>query len=93
MTNVWYAIGFLAQFLFGWRFILQWYRSERAGRVVIPISFWRISLAATFIQLAYSIHIEDPVFIFGGCLQVALFSRNLVLGKKTFQPSLANGNR
>lgn len=38
--HIWLAVGFLGQFLFGSRFLIQWFKSELAGRSVIPISFW-----------------------------------------------------
>ena len=41
MTSaVWLGIGFLGQTTFSLRFLVQWWRSERAGRSVVPLAFW-----------------------------------------------------
>ena len=42
---VWIAIGFLGQALFSARFIIQWLSSEKAGKSVVPLSFWYFSIA------------------------------------------------
>ena len=37
--NFWLAVGFLGQAIFASRFIVQWWFSERAKRVVVPTVF------------------------------------------------------
>lgn len=37
-------IGMIGQVLFSMRFIVQWIASEKAGKSVIPFSFWIFSL-------------------------------------------------
>jgi lipid-A-disaccharide synthase-like uncharacterized protein len=76
---VWLAIGFLGQGLFSARFILQWLKSERMKRSVVPLAFWYFSLAGGTTLLIYSIHRHDPVFVVGQALGVLIYLRNLRL--------------
>ena len=50
------VIGFIGQGLFSMRFIIQWIASERAGRSVIPFSFWIFSLGGSVLLLTYAIY-------------------------------------
>ena len=75
----WILIGFLAQVLFGGRFILQWLRSEKAGESVIPVGFWWLSIFRGALMLAYAIYRWDPVFMLGQALGLLGYVRNLVL--------------
>ena len=51
---MWLAIGFLGQFIFGSRFIVQWLYSEYKKESIIPLSFWYLSILGSFILLVYS---------------------------------------
>ncbi len=77
--TTWLIIGFLGQFFFSMRFIIQWIASERKKRSVIPITFWYFSLLGGTTLLAYAIYRQDPVFILGQSLGVFIYSRNLYL--------------
>ena len=58
-------IGLLGQGLFSMRFIVQWIASEKAGKSVVPFSFWLFSLGGSIFLLIYAIYRKDPVFILG----------------------------
>ncbi|MFZ5462352.1 MAG: lipid-A-disaccharide synthase N-terminal domain-containing protein [Pseudomonadota bacterium] len=73
----WLIVGFLGQGLFSARFILQWLKSERLGRSVIPVAFWYLSIAGGGVLLAYAIHRADPVFIVGQAAGLFIYLRNL----------------
>jgi lipid-A-disaccharide synthase-like uncharacterized protein len=75
----WLLAGFGGQALFMLRFMLQWLHSERQHRSVIPVSFWYFSIAGAVVLLVYSVHRQDPVFICGQLLGVAIYLRNLHL--------------
>lgn len=75
--HIWLAVGFGAQVIFGSRFIIQWLASEKAGRSVIPLCFWYLSLVGGMLLLAYAIWRRDPVFILGQSTGVLIYSRNL----------------
>ncbi|MEJ0063866.1 MAG: lipid-A-disaccharide synthase N-terminal domain-containing protein [Alphaproteobacteria bacterium] len=73
----WVIFGFAGQALFGMRFIYQWIVSERAGKSVIPESFWYLSLTGGGTTLIYAIHKQDPVFIFGQAAAMLVYLRNI----------------
>jgi lipid-A-disaccharide synthase-like uncharacterized protein len=79
---IWIIIGFGGQGLFMMRFVIQWWSSEKAQQVVIPVSFWYFSLGGGLVLTAYAIHRNDPVFIFGQALSLAIYVRNLHLHYK-----------
>src|SRR5260370_6554627 len=73
----WVALGFLAQALFSARFLMQWIASERAGRSVIPLSFWLFSVGGGALLLVYSLYRKDPVVIAGQALGLFIYARHL----------------
>jgi lipid-A-disaccharide synthase len=57
-----YPLGFIANLLFGGRFLIQWIQSEKKGESVASCTFWRLSFLAhlsmcvhTYIQLQFPI--------------------------------------
>jgi lipid-A-disaccharide synthase-like uncharacterized protein len=79
MDTYWLVLGFSAQVLFSARFFVQWLVSERAGRSVIPVTFWFLSIAGSCLLLIYAIHRLDPVFIVGQSTGTLIYARNLFL--------------
>jgi lipid-A-disaccharide synthase-like uncharacterized protein len=73
----WIIIGFVAQFMFMMRFVMQWIYSERARRSIVPEVFWYFSILGGAMLLAYAIHRADPVFIAGQSLGLLIYSRNI----------------
>ena len=73
------AIGWVGQALFTLRVLVQWVASERAGRSVVPHSFWWMSLVGSLALLVYVVHRQDPVFLAGVSINTAIYVRNLVL--------------
>jgi lipid-A-disaccharide synthase-like uncharacterized protein len=73
----WLGFGLLAQALFGARFLVQWVACEHAGRSVIPIGFWFLSIAAAVLLLACSIQRKDVGFIVGQTLDLGIYLGNL----------------
>jgi lipid-A-disaccharide synthase-like uncharacterized protein len=78
----WYVLGFGGQLLFGSRFVVQWWASERTRRVVIPGAFWYLSLCGGLALLAYAVHKHDPVFALGQLAGLLIYARNLRLRQK-----------
>ena len=72
-------IGLVGQALFTMRFLVQWVASERAGRSVIPFSFWLFSIGGGLVLFAYSLWRRDLVFILGQGLGVFIYLRNVSL--------------
>ena len=73
----WAYIGIIAQALFTGRFVVQWLASEKAGRSVIPFSFWSLSIGGGLLLLVYALYRRDPVFILGQAFGVLIYLRNL----------------
>ncbi len=78
IETIWLIIGFLGQFLFAMRFIIQWIVSEKEKKSVIPVYFWYFSLGGGITLLFYAIHRKDPVFILGQGLGLFIYIRNLM---------------
>lgn len=73
------VIGFVGQAFFSMRFLVQWIASEKAGKSVIPLSFWIFSILGSSLLLFYAIYRRDPVFILGQAPNLFIYSRNLYL--------------
>jgi len=73
----WNILGAFGQLLFASRFIIQWIKSEMAGRSVIPLAFWYCSLGGGLLLLSYAIYRDEPVFIAGQIPGIVVYSRNL----------------
>jgi len=78
----WYVLGFAGQIVFGARFFVQWWASERKGHVVIPAAFWYLSLFGGLALLVYAWHKRDPVFALGQLGGVLIYARNLALARR-----------
>jgi lipid-A-disaccharide synthase-like uncharacterized protein len=83
--KIWTIVGFIGQFMFFSRFLVQWMVSERQKKSVVPKAFWYLSLAGGLFILAYSIKINDPVFILGQSCGVIVYVRNLILMNRSKQ--------
>ncbi len=88
MSKLWLGLGFFAQLMFSARFLVQWLASEKAGKSIIPLLFWYLSIAGSVLLLAYSIHRKDPVFILGQSLGIFIYSRNLYLIRREKKAAL-----
>jgi lipid-A-disaccharide synthase-like uncharacterized protein len=74
-----YALGFLSQGLFAARLIIQWFLSEKEGKIVSPVIYWQISLVATYLFILYGILQNDFVIVLGMALSYIISIRNLQL--------------
>jgi lipid-A-disaccharide synthase-like uncharacterized protein len=75
--DAWVLLGFVAQGFFTARFVVQWIASERAGKSVVPLSFWLLSIGGGVLLLTYALYRRDPVFIAGQGFGVFVYLRNL----------------
>lgn len=74
-------LGSVGQFLFAFRFYLQWFFSRKAGESVMPIPFWTMSLIAAGMVLVYGIIRMDLVLIVSQLGGALIYSRNIWIGK------------
>lgn len=88
----WLILGLVAQTAFFARFLVQWIVSERAGRSVVPIEFWYLSLVGGLLLLTYAVHRADPVFILGQSVGLVVYSRNLWLISRGHPSALPPGD-
>lgn len=75
-------MGLLGQGMFSMRFIVQWIASEKAGKSIIPFSFWLFSFGGSLMLLIYALYRRDPVFILGQAPNIFIYSRNIWLIRK-----------
>jgi lipid-A-disaccharide synthase-like uncharacterized protein len=83
--DFWLAFGLLAQLTFSLRFMVQWIASERAGRSVVPMAFWFISIVGGLMTLLYGLVKREPVIIFGQLASNTIYVRNIMLILKNRQ--------
>jgi lipid-A-disaccharide synthase-like uncharacterized protein len=72
-----FSIGFLAQFFFSARLLVQWISSEKAGRVLSPLLFWQLSILASFLLMVYGILRNDLAILLGQVVTYGIYIRNL----------------
>ena len=77
--DFWLAFGIVAQLVFTGRFLVQWVASERAGRSVIPVAFWVLSLVGGMMTLVYGIERREAVIIMGQAFSTIIYVRNIML--------------
>jgi lipid-A-disaccharide synthase-like uncharacterized protein len=77
--SVWKVVGWLGNFIFASRFFVQWVATEKRKQVVIPISFWWLSLIGSLLLLVYGIQRQDSVFIFAYAFTWIPYIRNIVI--------------
>ena len=51
----WKLIGYVGTFLFTARWFVQFYATKKSKRVVMPMSFWYLSIVGSVMTLAYFI--------------------------------------
>jgi lipid-A-disaccharide synthase-like uncharacterized protein len=89
-VDAWVIFGLLGQAFFTARFVVQWIASERRGESTVPVAFWYLSLAGGSILLAYALlYRHDLVFTLGQAAGLLVYSRNLMLIRRTETPEPA----
>ncbi len=77
--SVYELIGALGTLCYFARFLVQWIRSEKAGRSVAPVSFWWLSLVGSLLLSVYCAHRSEPVLLAGYLINGTIYVRNLWL--------------
>jgi len=80
--DAWVLVGFLGQFFFFLRLMIQWIDSERSGRSTIPIMYWYLSAMGSVMIFIYTLHTRDPVFFAGQVIAFSIYVRNIVLHRR-----------
>jgi lipid-A-disaccharide synthase-like uncharacterized protein len=83
----WKIVGWTGNLIFGSRFLIQWIASERAGRSVIPKSFWIISTLGSLCLLSYfAFYQKDSVGVLSAIFPLPIYLRNLYLQFRPRRP-------
>ena len=78
----WEIVGWLGNAAFFSRFLVQWYATEKQKRVVVPMTFWWLSLAGSLLLLLYAISINKRVVVFSYAFTWIPYIRNLVIHRR-----------
>jgi len=71
--------GGAGQVVFNFRFVYQLIRMERKKESILPLGFWVISIAGSFMVLSYAVFRRDPVLFIGQLFGFIVYTRNIVL--------------
>ena len=77
-----YSLGFIAQFFFSSRVIIQWFYSEREAKVITPTIYWILSLIGSLLFFMYGYFRDDFAIMLGQFIGYYIYIRNLQLQKK-----------
>lgn len=72
-----YAVGFVAQALFSARLLVQWIKSEKAGKSLSPTLFWKLSIIASWMLFVYGMLRNDFAIVLGQVIAYSIYIRNL----------------
>ena len=71
--------GLIGQIVFTFRFVVQWFYSEKKKQSVLPIDFWIFSIIGSIMVLSYAIIRRDPVIFVGQLFGFVVYFRNILL--------------
>ncbi|MFH0783108.1 MAG: lipid-A-disaccharide synthase N-terminal domain-containing protein [Pseudomonadota bacterium] len=71
--------GLAGQIVFTFRFILQWFYSEKKKQSILPIDFWIFSIIGSVMVLSYAIIRRDQVIFVGQLFGFIVYFRNSLL--------------
>jgi len=77
-----FALGIVAQLVFIFRFIYQWFTSEKKKTSHLPMGFWAISLTGSTLILTYAIFRVDKVLFLAHSVGMFVYMRNMYLMRK-----------
>jgi len=79
----WEIVGWSGNAIFSTRFFIQWYATEKKKRVVVPTSFWWLSLAGSLLLLTYAVFSQRSlVFIFSYAFAWIPYLRNIIIHRR-----------
>jgi len=82
-TDLALIIGGVGQLLLNFRYLYQWYFSEKAQQSLLPLGFWIISAVASLMVVYYGIMRNDPVLLVAQGLGFVVYLRNIYFALRT----------
>jgi len=76
-TDRFLIIGSIGQLLLNFRYLYQWYHSEKVNESILPLGFWVISAFASVMVVVYGIYRHDPVLLVAQGLGLIAYLRNI----------------
>jgi len=76
-TDLFIIIGSIGQLLLNFRYLYQWYHSEKVNESILPLGFWIISAFASVMVVLYGIYRHDPVLLVAQGLGLIAYARNI----------------
>lgn len=76
-------MGAVGQLMLNFRFIYQWYYSEKHKTSLLPLGFWIISTVASVLILIYASYRIDPVLLVAQGMGIFVYVRNMIIFKKS----------
>jgi lipid-A-disaccharide synthase-like uncharacterized protein len=80
-------IGSIGQLLLNFRYLYQWYFSEKAQESLLPLGFWIISAVASVMVVFYGFNRLDPVLLVAQSMGFCAYIRNIYLSLRKTQPT------
>lgn len=74
----WAVVGIVGQLCFGFRWIIQWYASEKHKKSVVPAVFWYISFLGAVLTILSGVKDRNPALLVGGVLPLVIYTRNIM---------------
>ena len=75
--------GLISQGIFFLRFFIQWLQSEKEKKIIIPLSFWWLSILGAALLFIYAMLKRDIVFILTSIMQLIIYTRNFIIALKS----------
>jgi lipid-A-disaccharide synthase-like uncharacterized protein len=76
-TDLFILMGSIGQLLLNFRYLYQWYHSEKVKESILPLGFWVISAVASILVVLYGIYRHDPVLLVAQGLGLIAYLRNI----------------
>lgn len=82
-TEATILIGGAGQLLLNFRYLYQWYFSEKAQESLLPLGFWIISALASLMVVYYGIMNREPVLLVAQSMGFVVYLRNIYFALRT----------
>lgn len=76
-------LGGAGQLLLNFRYVYQWYFSEKAQQSLLPLGFWVISALASLMVVYYGIMNNEPVLLVAQGMGFVVYLRNIWFALRT----------